>query len=528
MAVARTSREWLGAVQGGLLAVACLVAVGQAETAVPGATGGADAPPRQFPDARVCVTLDVTGELIAAAGRDAAAVREPVEMAARFDFDEIAATPSSPGATAGPVEAGQLVARRVYRDATASMQIGATTTNVALAADARRLLVARRGTTPLPYLANGFLSGEEFDLLDTPFDSVLLEDLLPSASVEVGQSWEIPGDLTAGLLSIDTVESGVIEARVQKVTDASAEIVISGIVDGAVDGVPTHVTVEGSFSVAATSVAAVADTADSQPARHELHGRITQVSVVLNERRQASHVAPGFEVEARVLVERTPLEQSVEVTAESGSVLDAAVAAVSGSAVGEQGVPLRRQGVGGPDRVWYRDSVGRFDLVHDTRWRRVEDGPNGLVMRLIDRGALLGQCSITSLPQAPAAALPTRADLQRDIERSLAGQVVRVESGEETDRDDGLRIVRLASEGNAGQLPFRWIHYVVAAKDGSRASVTFMFEASVQQRFADADRSLIEGLRLLVGQSPPPPSQGENSPPGPTAAVPGGAVQQTR
>jgi len=279
MAVAGMSKEWLGAVQGGLLAMACLVAVGQAETAVPGATGGADAPPRQFSDARVCVTLDVTGELIAAAGRDAAAVREPVEMAARFDFDEIAATPSSPGATAGPVEAGQLVARRMYRDATASMRIGATTTNVALAADARRLLVARRGTTPLPYLANGFLSGEEFDLLDTPFDSVLLEDLLPSASVEVGQSWEIPGDLTAGLLSIDTVESGVIEARVQKVTDASAEIVISGIVDGAVDGVPTHVTVEGSFSVAATSVAAVADTADPQPARHELHGRITQVSV---------------------------------------------------------------------------------------------------------------------------------------------------------------------------------------------------------------------------------------------------------
>jgi len=520
MTVGAKSGRWLGTVCGGLLTVTCLVANVVA--------GGAGAPPHQRPDVRVGVTLDVTGELIATTGRDTAAIREPVEMSARFDFEERTAEPTSAGATVGPAGAGHLVARRWYRDATASMRVGAVTTNVVLAADARRLLVARRGTTPLPYLANGFLSGDEFDLLDTPFDSVLLEDLLPSAPVEVGESWEIPGDLTAGLLSIDTVESGVIEARLEDVSEASARVVISGIIDGAVDGVPTHVTIEGSLSVAARSVDTVAGAADPQPARHHLHGLVTQVSVVLNERRQASHVAPGFEVEARVLVERTPLEHSVEVTAEAGSGAGAEVAADSDSVVGEPGVPLRRQGVGGPDRVWYRESEGRFDLVHDTRWRRVEDGPNGLVMRLVDRGALLGQCSITSLPQAPAAALPTRADMQRDIERSLAGQVVRVEAGEETDRDDGLRIVRLASEGNAGQLPFRWIHYVVAARDGSRASVTFMFEASVQQRFADADRPLIAGLRLPAGQTANPSIQGEQSAPGPTAALPGGAVQQTR
>jgi hypothetical protein len=152
-------------------------------------------------------------------------------------------------------------------------------------------------------------------------------------------------------------------------------------------------------------------------------------------------------------------------------------------------------------------------------------------MRLVDRGALLGQCSITSLPQAPASALPTREDLQRDIERSLAGQVVRVEAGEETDRGDGLRIVRLVSTGTAGSLPFRWIHYGIAAADGRRVSVTFMFEESMLQRFAEADRPLIEGLRLPSG-----PSAGQSSPEdpatpdltGPTATLPDAASQQTR
>ena len=464
---------------------------------------------------RVRIKLDVSGELLAPAGTDAPPVREPVEMTARFDFEE---TP--PEASA----AQAAVVRRLYRDATAVMKVGDATTTATLAADARRLLVARQGTTPMPYLADGFLSGEESDLLETPFDSLLLDDLLPREPVRAGQAWEIPADLTAGLLAIDTVESGVIEARVQEVSDGRAKVTFAGIIDGAVDGVPTHVTVEGSFAVAARDGAATDASTDSESVRHELHGRVFQVSAVLRERRQASHVAPGFEVEARLLVARTALAASTEPA--SGQAVDTAADAVAKTTPDNspQGQPFRRRGDGVPGRIWYRDAKGRFDLVHDSRWRRVEDGANGLVMRMVDRGALVGQCSITSLPQAAATPLPTRDEVQRDVERSLAGQVVQSDRAEESDRADGLKVVRVASSGTAGRLPFRWIHYVLAAQDGRRVSVTFMCEASMLQRFADADRPLVEGVRLPAIQ-PNPESSGF---PGGTAAVPAVDGLQTR
>jgi hypothetical protein len=465
---------------------------------------------------RVRVRLDVTGELLAPAGPDAAAVREAVEMAARFDFEETSLAPSTPEAAT--------VVRRSYLDATASMRVGNATTATTLGADARQLMVARQGTTPMPYLDDGFLSGEESDLLETPFDSLLIDDLLPREPVSIGQVWEIPADITAGLLAIDTVESGVIEARMQDAADARATVTFAGIIDGAVDGVPTHVTVEGSFAVAARTIEATAESTDSEPVRHQLHGRVAQVSAVIRERRQASHVAPGFDVEARLLVARTSLEPGLEKDFGKHAESAADVAATPVRTGTGEGQPSRRRGEGGPGRVWYRDPQGRFDLVHDVRWRRVEDGPNGLVMRLVDRGALVGQCSMTSLPQATAASLPTRDDVQRDVERSLSGQVVRSDAAEETDRDDGLRIVRLASSGTAGRLPFRWIHYVLAAQDGSRVSVTFMFEESMQQRFGDADRPLIEGLRLPAAR----PDENASAPPGPTAAVPGGGRPQAR
>jgi hypothetical protein len=221
--------------------------------------------------------------------------------------------------------------------------------------------------------------------------------------VTIGQTWEIPADLTAGLLAIDTVDSGGLEARIEDVIDERAKVVISGIVDGAADGVPTHVTVEGQFTVAARSVAAVEAASDDEPVRHELHGRVTQVSAVIRERRQASHVAPGFEVEAKLLVTRTPIDAERPVADPT-----AEPAADSTPSSPVQGSPLRRSGAAAPGQVWYRDADGRLDLIHDTRWRRVEDDANGLVMRLVDRGALVGQCSISSLPRAPAEGRATR------------------------------------------------------------------------------------------------------------------------
>lgn len=479
---------------------------------------------------RVQMSLDVAGELLAPAGPDAPPVRQPVEMAARFEFTERVSGQAAPGDSPRPVVC------RFYREAEATMRVGGVPTTVTLAADARSILVARQGTTPTPYLADGFLSGDEADLLDTPFDPLLLDDLPARRAMAIGATWEIPADICAGLLAIDTLESGGMEARLEEVVDGRAKIAISGIIDGAADGVPTHVTVEGHWFAAAAEVSAdehaaaadpvasaavfpektaftdaAAEAADATIAvatpRFELHGPVLQVSAVIRERRQASHVAPGFEVEARLSVSREPVD-AADVPADVPAACQ----------------PPRRRGDGAPGRVWYRDEDGRFDLVYDARWRRVEDGANGLVMRLIDRGALIGQGSITGLSAAADAAAPTPEDVQRDVERSLAGQIARVEAAEEWTRDDGLKVVRVASSGTAGQLPFRWMHYVLADQHGGRVHVTIMCEESLVQRLGDADRQLIGGLRLGAAAGAASPGRARPA----AAAAPDGSRLQTR
>jgi len=407
----------------------------------------------------VRIAIEVRGDLFAAAASEAEPARSSLELKALLEFDEI------------PAGAGDAVVRR-YREAAADLKIGEHPSRTTLGEDAREVVIERQGSTPVPSLRRGHLTREELDLLDTPFDPLLLASLIPDSPADEAVSWAVSPDAAAGLLAIDTVEHGGLEARIVEVFDGVARIALSGVIDGACDGVPTHLVVDGTCTAAVST----------EGGRHRFQGPITGIDVVIRERREASHVAPGFDVEARMVLARSTSAAEPMATSEPQ--------------------PSRRRDVEGrPGLAWYRNGENRYDLVYDSRWRIVEDGPAGLVLRFVDRGALVAQCSVTALPRADSDLTPTIDDLQRDIRQSLAGQFGRFEDADEMSRrgdaeTPDLKIVRVASSGTAEGLPFQWIHYVVADREGRRAGVTFMFEASLARRFADADRSLVEGLRF--------------------------------
>lgn len=439
----------------------------------PGAAGGLEADREPL---RVRCRLEVEGELFAPAGRDAEPVKQPIGVQARFDYVERPAA-----------DDGATTVVRDYVDATAEVVVEGDRTATALGADARLVHARLEGMTPASFLPRGFLSREEADLLDVPFDPLLLDAVRPADPLAEAATWTLPGDLAAGLLAIDTVESGVIEATLTEVVDGLAAVSLAGTIEGAADGVSTRVVVEGRIFVAAVP---------EDDGRHRLSGRVSRVAVTLQERRQASHVAPGFDVVARITLARQAESSPVG----GGEIATAAAGTVTATA---SGTAPRRGGPGRPGLIWHHDADGGFDLVHDARWRAVEDGPHGLVLRFIDRGALVAQCSITALPRSAGAAA-TIAEVQRDIERSLAGQFDGVEQAAEATRSDGIRSVRVVSVGTAEGLPFRWIHYVLTADGGQRAAVTFMLEASMAERFGTADRDFVDGFAFGQGAGTKP------------------------
>ncbi len=422
---------------------------------------------------RVEMTIAAEGQLFGPVTGAAEPARQPIAMQGAFEFDE----------EVRPAAADAAAVRR-YARAEATLDTGGAEQSLTLAADARTIAVARLGTTPQPFLAEAYLARDELELLETSFDSMLLEDLLPGRPVAADDRWTLGGDLAAGLLAIDTVEAGMLEARIVDVAEGVARVALAGTVDGAVDGVPTHVIVEGVFTVAA----------EPDEDGYALTGDVIRLDATVQENRQASHVAAGFEIEATFAITRGLVQDDAGDGPLAAGSLPGADATAEALTHG-----VRRRGPGKPGVVWHRDAEGRYDLVHEAGWRIIEDDAGGLVLRLLDLGALVAQCSITALPRSADAAPPAVEEVKRSVEQSLSGQFKRFDgTGETTRAEDGVRIVRVASEGSAEGLPFRWVHYVLTDGDGRRVNVTFMCEASLEKRFADADARLVAGLRFLA------------------------------
>jgi len=236
------------------------------------------------------------------------------------------------------------------------------------------------------------------------------------------------------------------------------------------------------------------ETATGAEAAVALRGPVTSVAAVIRERRQASHVAPGFEVEARVALTRTAAADEPET---AGGPAEAAAPSHR---------PPRRP-TDPVTLVWSGDPQGGYDLAHDPGWREVESGAAGRTLRLVDHGTLLCQCSITTRRSAEAGP-PNAAVVAEDVRRSLGSQFGRAVEASTTPRADGMAGVRVVTAGTVDGVPFRWIHHVVAAPDGRRAELTFMLEEAAAGRFADRDRPLVDRLAFRPGA--PGPDGAEN------------------
>jgi len=470
---------------------AVFLAAFSAAGVLPGACG-ADGDTEASRPTRVEISLAVRGEIFAPAGEEAAAVREPIDLEARLEFSDLPA-------------AGEGGSRRRYRAASATVTVGEQRHHHALAADARDLLVTLEGTTPRPALDDGFLSRQEAELLDIPFEPLLIDAILAGEPRAVLERWRVPGDIVAGLLAIDTVTGGGLDVVLAEVTGDTARLQLEGTVHGGVDGVATRISVAGTARVPCAAVAAT-------PGRWLFTGRIERLEATLAERREAGWVAPGLEVEATIAVTRSA----------GDAIADAADQhSLAAPAEGRPG------GKGRPGTVWHRHPHGRYTLALDRRWRVVEDGPEGLVMRLVDRGTLVAQCSIMPLPRSAPEAAPTVQQVSRDVERSLAGQFGHLASAEATTRDDGTRLVRVVAEGSAEGRPFRWIHHVLTDPQGHRAAVNCMLEPALADRFGGADHELVAGVVLLPDPAPRPRPRTASRPASQTApekAPPAAAV----
>ena len=122
-------------------------------------------------------------------------------------------------------------------------------------------------------------------------------------------------------------------------------------------------------------------------------------------------------------------------------------------------------------------------------------------MRLMDRGVLAGQCNLALLPKRDPNRLVSLEQFQQDVRKALGDNFGEfVAAGQSVDQN-GHRVLRVVAEGSVAakadgksesNIPIRWIYYHVADREGRQAALTFTVEGEHVERFADADRPIVE------------------------------------
>lgn len=384
----------------------------------------------------------------------------PTEVVARFAYDEKL------------LEAGEIRrSARSYRQAEAKYVVNNMSSDSKLADDHSLFLVRGTDSQPEMLCPSDPLTADELDLVQIPFNSLLVDQLLSGKTSNVGDSWAHSEQLMAGLLNLDAVSQTTVVSTLGEVDAASARIEFKGSVQGAVGGVATEIELTGRYKY------------------DRKLGRVSWLAALIKEKRSIGHVEPGLDVQARLQMTIQPTAEPVALNSET---LKDLVAGSTADAL----------------RVRYSSSDNLFAFDHDRRWHVMADRNNVLSLRMVDRGELVAQCNVTSVVLPDPNKTPTLAQFQADIRRSLDKNFGQFTNVTESENSFGHIVFRAEAIGTVEELEITWIYYLVQDRHGRQTVFAFTCENPMLKRMAGADEDMIGTLRF----APPPNTAAQPTP----------------
>jgi hypothetical protein len=144
----------------------------------------------------------------------------------------------------------------------------------------------------------------------------------------------------------------------------------------------------------------------------------------------------------------------------------------------------------------YESPAGGWRLLHDPRWFLIRDQKELAVLKLIDKGELLAQCNIASLPNAVPGKTVTLEEFQEDVRKALGKNFKSLIEAGQRSNGFGYQVQHVVAEGVEQDLPIRWLYYLVADKYGRQVVFIFTVESRLLPRFNGADEALLAAVRL--------------------------------
>jgi hypothetical protein len=298
------------------------------------------------------------------------------------------------------------------------------------------------------------------ELIDVQADSLLMDRFLPDKPVAVGDAWKHSEKLMAQLLGLDEVGQTDVQSVLKEVTDQVARFEMSGKVAGAIDGVTSEVEIQARYRFILRNK------------------RIDWLGMRILEQRRSSPVSDGFNTVAILQVNIVPEGQTARL-----------------SEAELKDLPMRST----PEltKLYHVSKQGGWEVTHDRNWYIFRDKQDLAILRRLEKGEVIAQGHISSLPQAKPDKLVSLEDFQADVKKALAKEFKEfVEAGQTVD-EANRRVLRVVLRGVASDLPIMWIYYHIADQQGRQMACVFTFEEKYADLFGKTDQKLIDSLQFI-------------------------------
>jgi len=405
--------------------------------------------------AQVTSTLEVGGELMLPAKRDAEASQLPLSVTAKFAYDEQILAWSADAA-----EPARSLRR--YSDASATIKTDNSGVERMLPEE-RRLIVAE-------FADDGFamhglpsaLTREEFDLLDVEGNTLVIDRLLPGKSLREGEGWDHDAATIGALLGMDHVAVCDVRSVVTGEEARQVQIRMAGTVHGTIDGAAAELELRAAYLY------------------HLDRGRITKLNLAIKQHAKAGEVTSGLDVVAKLSIVIAP---QPEVHA---SAFDAPTLQKANDMTRAQ---LRELLVDAPKRgIRFR---------HDKSWFVVAQQRELTSLRLMDEGDFLAHCNVVTAPPRPAGKPKQLPDFEKEVVAALGDKVEKVATATEWTTPTGQRCLAVFVDGIVNEVEMQWRYFYITGENLPQATTSVTVERAALERFADADRALVDSLELI-------------------------------
>lgn len=358
---------------------------------------------------------------------------------------------------------------RQYSEASASIRVGEVDHQAELPTDRRTIVVDSDSKRGRLYSPLGPLTRDQLELIEIQGSPALLDRLLPTGDVAIGDHWSHDDQLIAQLFGLEAIQRNELRSTLRAVENETVVIDLSGNLRGAIAGVSSDIDVKAKY-------------------HFDRKRRLVRwLSMTIKENRSIGHASPGFEVTARIRVSIDPQEVPPQLHDSALAGLD--LAAEPGSLLLE-----------------FTSRPGGFRFLHPRTWQVMVDRHDVSVLRMIERGDLIAQCNVSRIPNLPAGKRVALEAFQADIQRALKDEFGEFVQATQATSRDGHRVLRVVVAGQASGLPIQWRYYHISTDAGRQVSMVFTMDDKLVEKFADSDQTVISAFEFIDPAATPVPS----------------------